>query len=405
MPQPVNFTQFLGPVPNVGAAFQQGQDIAAKRELERTQSEAAIRLKQQQSAVMNELMQKDTLSGSDLLKASAVFGKDRFNAISSAAEQMTKEEQQSAVSTFSQAFSAASAGRNDIAENIHRERAEAERNRGDEEEAKAHEMLADNYRDNPHASQIQAGVMLAGIPGGKEALEAMREVRGETAEIKGLADPVARSEILPDGTVQLIRKSGAVEIKTAKEADKELIKQARAYGATIQGLRSGERGAASASVKQSLTAFKQLAPIRKSIMNIDNAIRTLDEGAKTGAVEGRLPSIRAASVKLDNIQAQMGLDVIGTTTFGALSESELAFALSAALPKGLNETELREWLIEKRDAQQKLSSYLEETAIYLGTPGNGGIPGFINLKRSEQAAQVEAQSAESGEQRNVVVDY
>ena len=213
---------------------------------------------------------------------------------------------------------------------------------------------------------------------------------------EGGVSQVQRSDILPDGTVQLVRKDGTVEVVSPDEATEALVKQSREYGAGLQGLRAGERAGASESVKQSVAAFKQLAPIRKNIVNIDKAIRAIDEGAKTGAVEGRLPSIRAASVKLDNVQAQMGLDVIGSTTFGALSESELAFALSSALPKGLNEQELKKWLIEKRDTQKKLAGYLEETAIYLGTPGNEGIPGFIKMKKAEQASRDQAQATEAG---------
>jgi len=57
-------------------------------------------------------------------------------------------------------------------------------------------------------------------------------------------DEVKRSEILADGTVQLVRKSGAIEIVPASKADKILIDQARKKGAGYQGLRAGERTAA-----------------------------------------------------------------------------------------------------------------------------------------------------------------
>ena len=82
----------------------------------------------------------------------------------------------------------------------------------------------------------------------------------------------------------------------------------------------------------------------------------------------------------------MGLDVIGNTTFGALSESELAFALSSALPTKLPPQALRKWLIEKRKVQQKFADYLQHVAIFLGTPGNT-IAGWLDIQRSFQTTQ------------------
>jgi hypothetical protein len=99
-----------------------------------------------------------------------------------------------------------------------------------------------------------------------------------------------------------------------------------------------------------------------------------------------LPSVRESSIKLDNIQKRMGLDVIGNTTFGALSESELNFALDTALPKDLPPAELREWLTRKRESQQKLAAYLENAASFLGKPGNT-VSDFLEMQKSGGEAQ------------------
>jgi hypothetical protein len=66
----------------------------------------------------------------------------------------------------------------------------------------------------------------------------------------------------------------------------------------------------------------------------------------------------------------MGLDVISSVTFGALSESELKFALDTALPTKLEPKALREWLVEKKRVQGLLANELRSAASFLGTPGN-----------------------------------
>jgi len=220
---------------------------------------------------------------------------------------------------------------------------------------------------------------------------------------------VQSSKILPGGLVQIVFKDGSTEVRPATPENIKLIEAAEQRGTTLAVERAGGKAkavaeekvkvavtpiaaaaaatpaAAKAAITASTKAFEKLAPIKQSIVNIDEAIKLVDEGAGTGPILSRLPSIRSASIKLDNVQKAMGLDVIGTTTFGALSKGELDLALSKALPTNLRGPALREWLVEKKAAQEKLSVFLEKAATFLGTPGNT-IAGFIE---SEKAAQSE----------------
>jgi hypothetical protein len=126
--------------------------------------------------------------------------------------------------------------------------------------------------------------------------------------------------------------------------------------------------------------FTAIQGIDANIRNINRAIDAVDEGAGTGPLERFFPSISAASVKLDQIQKELGLDVVGNTTFGALSAGELDLALKVALPDNLNEKELRKFLIDKRKAQQKLSDYYKSTIRFLD--GGGTVAELIASKGS-----------------------
>jgi hypothetical protein len=99
-------------------------------------------------------------------------------------------------------------------------------------------------------------------------------------------------------------------------------------------------------------------------------LAAIDAGANTGVIASKLPNVTAASIQLANVRQQLGLDVIGSVTFGALSEGELNLALDTALPTGLAPKDLKTYLLNKKTAQTKLAGYLTEQATYLSKKGN-----------------------------------
>jgi len=134
------------------------------------------------------------------------------------------------------------------------------------------------------------------------------------------------------------------------------------------------------------SGIEKISKIDLGISNIDAAIKAVNDGAGTGVIEKRFPSITAASVALDNIQGKMALDVIGAVTFGALSQGELDLARNVALPTGLDGPELIIHLQDKKVAQQKLRDYYNEQIQFLDQGGT--VAGFM---RSKERGQEQAQ--------------
>jgi hypothetical protein len=253
-------------------------------------------------------------------------------------------------------------------------------------------------QENPEEARQDLKMFLAVHPEGQEYLTALG--RGETPA----GGTVQQAQYIPGlGFAQLLR-GGDVQLKEFTGAEKALIEKAQQVDDQRQADRAGgrrraaleaedelkakvESGVVNAkeAAKASVKAFERLEPINANIRTMRAAIGELRAGAKTGAIEGRLPSIRSASVKLDNLQQRLGLDIIQNTTFGALSEGELKLALDTALPKGLNEQQLIQWLEQKASAQEKLADYVESAAIYLGTPGNT-IAGWLQERAARQQA-------------------
>jgi hypothetical protein len=118
--------------------------------------------------------------------------------------------------------------------------------------------------------------------------------------------------------------------------------------------------------EMSKDAFKQLIAVDKGVGTINEAIKAIDGGAQTGVIANMLPSFTESTIALENAANRMGLDVVASTTFGALSEGELKLAMTTAVPLSLPPKELKSWLIDKRKAQKKLARELKKMAIELG---------------------------------------
>lgn len=161
---------------------------------------------------------------------------------------------------------------------------------------------------------------------------------------------------------------GTTATPLTDESGKQIV--SAAYDPNLAGRISGAKTGAEVSTKQSLDLadkyYQRIAPINNTIANYDDALRVIDSGAGTGKVESMLPSFKQASIELDNVRRNLGLNVIQNTTFGALSEGELKLALDTALPTGLNPPELKNWIAQKKNAQVKMRDYLENAVSFLG---------------------------------------
>ena len=199
-----------------------------------------------------------------------------------------------------------------------------------------------------------------------------------------------------DGTVKVVRSSDGVEL-TGDEAA-EAIKKAQDRGTQLQGERSGARRAGVIGVNTALNAFEKVGQIRTNIANLNEARRlVVEEGANTGVIESLLPSWRSSTIELQNVRSSLGLDVVGSVTFGALSQGELSLALNTALPTNLQEEALADWLDRKIDAQQKLSEYLTRQAVYL-SDGDKTVGDWLRFEKEyqEKRERQEAEQRQSG---------
>jgi len=202
------------------------------------------------------------------------------------------------------------------------------------------------------------------------------------SKLEGLTDEQKKEAVLVDLGLSARAVGNAI---TTIAGDKGLVEQLANAKATIK---EREKFAEKTGVSRANTidkGFERITKIDTGLRNIDRAVEALNQGASVGAIQKLLPSFKAASVALDNIQGLMALDVVGATTFGALSKGELDLAKQVALPTGLDTPQLIQYLQDKKVAQQKLRDYFNEQIQFLDQGGT--VAGFLRQKEAEQGQQ------------------
>ena len=102
-----------------------------------------------------------------------------------------------------------------------------------------------------------------------------------------------------------------------------------------------------------------------TIDTLRRALLALQDGGESGFVRQYLPTFNAATAALRQSATEMGIDLIQSATFGALSESELDLALSSTIDLSLPPAELRKLLEQKIELQQLLRNELMKKARQL----------------------------------------
>lgn len=261
--------------------------------------------------------------------------------------------------------------------------AAAAENSGDAAAAATAKGLSQLAKTSPEAAMASLGATLATVDptlaqqvlGGGGARVQTTEMIGARVSVQTMSDGTTRvvdtvtNEVLTgDAAAQ------AIEGAEAAVAEAERLKNfGRGTGSNEADIATG--GEAAGAIKAAgiaqdvaLKAFENIGKIQSNIDNLDRAISALDEGAKTGQIESRVPTWNAATLELRQLQSELGLDIIGSVTFGALSEGELRLALATALPANMQEDDLRAWLVDKKAAQEKLAEYMNQQAQFLSRP-------------------------------------
>ena len=106
----------------------------------------------------------------------------------------------------------------------------------------------------------------------------------------------------------------------------DAMREAVASGVLRASEMAFARGMTETQVAESAALTNSIEAAQSKLGIYGEMLDAIDAGADTGFIASKVPSLTEASILLNNMQSQLGLDLIQNTTFGALSESELNFA-------------------------------------------------------------------------------
>jgi hypothetical protein len=218
----------------LGSAF---ADVSAKREAEQ------FKMQQQQSLAnaMNTLSDKikaGTATEADFAQFALFAPKDQAEASQKVWESMSKERQQGMLSFGSQVMAALGSQNPQIGIDLLNERAQAERNKGNEDQARAYETYSKLAELDPAGAVAVVGGLVRPLPGGDKVIESYVKIEQERR-----AQQLAPSQLTES---QAKAETAAAE---AKFKEKQLIADLEKKAADL-GLTKAQTGSAIAQTKK-----------------------------------------------------------------------------------------------------------------------------------------------------------
>ena len=109
-------------------------------------------------------------------------------------------------------------------------------------------------------------------------------------------------------------------------------------------------------------AYEMSRKFRSQLQLFEQALSLTEDGALSGFLANALVAPDSATALLRGIQNELGISVINSATFGALSEREMQMAMATNLNLKLPPDELREMILEQIRVRTKLAQDFEAMA-------------------------------------------
>ncbi len=147
------------------------------------------------------------------------------------------------------------------------------------------------------------------------------------------------------------------------------------YGETIEQKQTRENEQAflikdrETATKMGQNAYQESRDLRDQIRQFELVMENIDDGALSGWLVDKLPAMDDRTALLRGLQNKLGISVINSATFGALSEREMAMAMATNLNLNLPPDELRKMVLEQIRVRRKLAMEFESQAEKLLNKG------------------------------------
>jgi len=196
MVAPIDYTlnvksPFEAALQGYGLGANMAQMQAQRQAAEVATRKAQADLERQQSAqtATQALFAKPNPTAADFIRVASMLPEKEAASMRANWDTLSKERQDNSLKFSGQVLSAFNSGNPEIGTQLLLDKAAAERNSGNEKEAKAYETWAEIAKANPQAAMKSLGVMVAQVPGGDKVIESVTKIGAEArAEAKAPAE-------------------------------------------------------------------------------------------------------------------------------------------------------------------------------------------------------------------------
>lgn len=238
------------------------------------------------------LFSNPNATATDFARVSAMLPKDQADSVRKSFDMMSASQQQNRLAQSGQVYAAMKSGQTDIAKNLLKEQADAFRNSGREQEAKATETYVQLIDMNPTGAQTTIGLMMATLPGGKELIENVdktlstgrEEAKAPSAllEARAKADKAVADATTAQATAtNAAEKAAADAAKATADAQKAQVDAKFAEQLTLADIK---KKAADLNLTQAQTG-SALAQTRKLGVESQKAALELEALKATGGLD------------------------------------------------------------------------------------------------------------------------
>lgn len=275
------------------------------------------------------LFSNPNATATDFARVSAMLPKDQADNVRKSFDLMSSSQQQNRLAQSGQVYAAMKSGQTDIAKNLLKEQADAFRNSGREQDAKATETYLQLIDVNPTGAQTTIGLMMATLPGGKELLENVdktlstgrEEAKAPAAllEARAKADKAVADAITAQATAtNAAEKAAADAAKATADAQKAQVDAKYAEQITLAdikkkaadlGLTQAQTGSALAQTKK-LGVESQKAALELEALKATGGLdptKTFEQEEKLRKeFQGRTKVYGELGTTFNNIQSSAG---------------------------------------------------------------------------------------------------
>jgi hypothetical protein len=189
----------------------------------------------------------------------------------------------------------------------------------------------------------------------------------------GAADTISGVQYTADGRAYIARTP-----KTGGESTVQFLGTSRTGDVEKANLETQvvrEQQQWKLSTERADQAMEKASGMSGMLNSYQQALQAVQAGADSGIISSRLPAFDAQTALLRSAASQLGIGVINSATFGALSEKELDLALKQSIDLGLSTTPdpvtgispLEEQIIAKMKATEKLYNALVDKAAEMSS--------------------------------------